>query len=100
MTTAFDRLVRQWTSAAAAEWGYREPTDEYFASIAQRVPPGVRRLVEAGHDDALRQCPAGWWALRVDPRCLLAAVDRGDGASIAGGLEQRHGAFGEVAAVT
>ena len=22
--------------------------------------------------------PAEWWALRVDPRCLRAAVDRGD----------------------
>src|SRR3712207_6401354 len=29
-----------------------------------------------------RQCPWEWWALRVDPRCLLAAVDRGDGVII------------------
>ena len=33
--------------------GYHEPTAEYLASIAQRTPPGVRGLVEAGYDDAL-----------------------------------------------
>jgi hypothetical protein len=45
-----------------------------------------------------RQRPAGWWALRVDPRCLLAAFDRGDRAIIPVGVEQRHGCLGEVAA--
>ena len=34
----------------------------------------------------------------VDPRRLLAALDRGDDTSIAVGVEQRHGSFGEVAA--
>jgi hypothetical protein len=61
----------------------------------------TRRLAHEpfGWRPTTRQCPAGWWALRVDPRCLLAAVDCGDGGSIAVGLEERHGAFGEVAAV-
>ena len=35
----------------------------------------------------------------VGPRCLLAAAERGDGFSIAVGIEQVHGVFGEVAAV-
>jgi hypothetical protein len=35
---------------------------------------------------ANRQCPAEWWGLRVDLRCLRAAVDRGGGVSIAVGL--------------
>src|SRR4051794_4150275 len=48
---------------------------------------------------AARAVPAGWWASLLDPRCLLAAVDRGD-AGIAGRLEERHGAFGEVASLT
>jgi hypothetical protein len=36
----------------------------------------------------------------VDLRCLGAAVDRGDDASIAVGLEECHGAFGQVTAVS
>src|SRR6266540_4614205 len=44
------------------------------------------------------QCPAEWWGLRVDLRCLRAAVDRGGGVSIAGRVELGHGAIGEVAA--
>jgi hypothetical protein len=36
-----------------------------------RAPPHLAQDFE--------QCPAGWWALRVDPRCLFAAVDCGDG---------------------
>src|SRR6266542_4481616 len=39
-----------------------------------------------------------WWVLRVDLRCLRAAVDRGGGVSIAGRVELGHGAIGEVAA--
>jgi len=30
-----------------------------------------------GAMQARRQCPAEWWGLRVDLRCLRAAVDRG-----------------------
>jgi hypothetical protein len=45
-----------------------------------------------------RQCPVEWWILRVDPRCLLAAVDRGEETSIAGGFEEGHRPFGEIAA--
>jgi hypothetical protein len=33
--------------------------------------------------DGVGQCPAEWWGLRVDLRCLRAAVDRGGGVSIA-----------------
>src|SRR6266498_3127385 len=43
------------------------------------------------------QCPAEWWGLRVDLRCLRAAVDRGGGVSIAGRVELGHGALGAVA---
>jgi hypothetical protein len=46
---------------------------------------------------ANRQCPAEWWGLRVDLRCLRAAVDRGGGVSIAGRVELGHGALGAVA---
>lgn len=53
MSTEFELLLRQWVHAASAEWGYLQPTDEYLSSITQRIPPGVRRLVTAGHDDAL-----------------------------------------------
>jgi hypothetical protein len=35
----------------------------------------------------------------VDPRCLLAAVDRGDTASIAGWFELGHGPLGQVVAL-
>lgn len=61
----------------------------------------IRRTASGsrGGTTSTGKCPAGWWALRVDPWCLLAAVDRGDGASIAVGLEECHGAFGEGAAV-
>jgi hypothetical protein len=38
-----------------------------------------------------------WWGLRVDLRCLRAAVDRGGGVSIAGRVELGHGALGTVA---
>src|SRR3954454_16388816 len=43
------------------------------------------------------QCPAEWWGLRVDLRCLRAAVDRGGGVGIAGRVELGHGALGAVA---
>src|SRR4030095_15696789 len=43
------------------------------------------------------ECPAEWWGLRVDLRCLRAAVDRGGGVSIAGRVELGHGALGAVA---
>jgi P-type Cu+ transporter len=52
----------------------------------------VRRagLTQSVVVDALgRQCPAEWWALTVVPRCLLAAVDGGDGASISVRLQDR-----------
>src|SRR4051812_13619325 len=53
----------------------------------------------SGRDQVLGQSPAQWWALRLGPWCLLAAVDGGDGVSIAGWLELGHEGFGEVAAV-
>lgn len=37
--------------------------------------------------------------IEVDPRCLLAALDRGDNNSIAVGVEQVHRTLREVAAV-
>ena len=58
----------------------------------------ARRLCPA-FSAATQTEPRGVVGFEVDPRCLLAAVDRGDGASIAVGVEQRHGSFGEVAAV-
>ena len=36
------------------------------------------------------QCPAEWWASRLILRCLPFATDRGDGVSIAVGVEQVH----------
>jgi hypothetical protein len=51
---------------------------------------------DLGH--SFGQCPVEWWTLRVDPRCLLAAVDRGEETSIAGGFEEGHRPFGEIAA--
>jgi hypothetical protein len=37
-----------------------------------------------------RRCPVEWWALRLVLGCLLAAVDRGNAASIAGWFELGH----------
>src|SRR5829696_7431446 len=45
------------------------------------------------------QCPVRWCAFEEDSRCLVAAVDGGDGFSMAGRVELCHGSFGEVAAV-
>src|SRR5712691_8145257 len=43
--------------------------------------------------------PRGVVGFEVDPRCLLAAVDRGDAASIAGWFEFGHGPLGQVVAL-
>jgi hypothetical protein len=43
--------------------------------------------------------PRGVVGFEVDRRCLLAAVDRGDTAGIAGWLELGHGPFGQVVAL-
>jgi hypothetical protein len=55
--------------------------------IGSNVASGFIGAVTADIYARARQRPAGWWALRVDPRCLRAAVDRGDGFSIAGSAE-------------
>jgi hypothetical protein len=56
---AFEHLARARPAQLPPAWGYREPTDEYVASIALRTPPSVLRLIEAGHGDALTR-PIGW----------------------------------------
>jgi hypothetical protein len=45
-----------------------------------------------------RQCPAEWWALRIDLPCLRAAVNRGDGISTAGRFQLGDGGLGKSAA--
>jgi hypothetical protein len=50
-------------------------------------------------DSAAEAMPRGVVGFKVDPRCLLAAVDRGDAASIAGWFELGHGPLGQVMAL-
>jgi hypothetical protein len=55
---------------------------------------GVAGSIPAGGsttNQQLRPGPRGVVGFEVDPRCLLAAVDRGDAASIAGWFELGHG---------
>ena len=48
---------------------------------------------------AVEAAPRGVVGFEVDRRCLLAAVDRGDAASIAGWCELGHTPLGQVAAL-
>src|SRR4051812_48683569 len=73
--------------------------------VIQRLCVGlfpVRAAPEGEPDNAAMslkgQCPAEWWTFEVDPRRLLAAVDRGEVVSIAGWCELSHGPLGQVAA--
>jgi hypothetical protein len=50
-------------------------------------------------DSAAEAMRRGVVGFEVDLRCLLAAVDRGDAASIAGWFELGHGPLGQVAAL-
>jgi hypothetical protein len=50
-------------------------------------------------DSAAEAMPRGVVGFEVDSRCLLAAVDRGDAASIAGWFALGHGPLGQVAAL-
>ena len=47
-------------------------------------------------DSAAEAMPRGVVGFEVGPRCRLAAVDRGDAASIAGWFELGHGPLGQV----
>lgn len=44
----FDSAFRQWVKEACQEWGYGEPSQQYFSYIDQRLPEGLRALLGYG----------------------------------------------------
>ena len=63
---------------------------------------GRRIVPDAIHYDLIMTgdaMPRGVVGFEVDLRCLLAAVDRGDAASVAGWFALGHGPFGQVVAL-
>ena len=89
---------RSWTT----EDGSARSTVEVVADELGQACGGRRRPRPSDEElvpqpATFGQCPAEWWGLRVDLRCLRAAVDRGGGVSIAGRVELGHGALGAVA---
>jgi hypothetical protein len=78
-------LSAQADAVCGAEYGTRDP-DQGSATCAVPTLTAFRPAV-----------PRWVLGFEVGPRCLLAAIDRGDGSIIAVGAGQRHGSFGEVA---
>lgn len=97
----FEDLVRQ-LAYGFRDWVALEPlgrsgSDEGIDIRGIERVQGGRQDEGSSEDPGEGQCPAEWWGLRVDLRCLRAAVDRGGGVSIAGRVELGHGALGAVA---
>jgi len=85
LTGALDPIAQN--SRTSAVMSTREGTD-VLAGGGRDLSPAQRALGQG--DDIVARSPAvprGVVGFEVDPRCLLAALDRGDGFSIAGCVE-------------
>jgi hypothetical protein len=48
MIEEFDRYFKDWVASACKDWGYLEPSNEYFARVYRRLPEGLRVLLGLG----------------------------------------------------
>lgn len=48
MFQEFDNYFRDWVRAACEKWGYPMPSDRYYARIYERLPEGLRALLNSG----------------------------------------------------
>ena len=45
---AFDQQVRTWASIACKEWGYAEPSEQFFVKLNERLPAGLIATIGFG----------------------------------------------------
>jgi pimeloyl-ACP methyl ester carboxylesterase len=86
--------VRVERIAEASHWVQADAPERVNQLMVESFSPSA-----ANGQDALWAMSRGVVGFEVDPRCLLAAVVRGDAASIAGWFELGHGPLGQVAAL-
>jgi hypothetical protein len=47
-TEHFDNLFSEWANLAAHEWGYPEPSDDFYSKFNRRIPEGIRSTLSRG----------------------------------------------------
>ena len=47
---SFDEQLRIWVKSACSDWGYKEPSEEYFTRIEKRLPEELRMILGSGLD--------------------------------------------------
>lgn len=53
MIQEFGRRFRVWVQSACKDWGYPEPSDEYYAKVYSRLPEGLRASLGLGLEEGL-----------------------------------------------
>jgi len=53
MIQEFDRYFKNWVKSACKDWGYSEPSDEYYAKVYRRLPEGLRASLNLGVKEGL-----------------------------------------------
>jgi len=48
MSQEFDWNFRNWVKSACKDWGYPEPSDQYYLNVKKRLPEGLRTLLGLG----------------------------------------------------
>jgi len=48
MSQEFDWNFRNWVKSACKDWGYPEPSDQYYLNVNKRLPEGLRTLLGLG----------------------------------------------------
>ena len=51
--TAFDQQVKLWASTACHEWGFAEPSEQFFAKFNERLPAGLLTTIGFGIDKGI-----------------------------------------------
>jgi hypothetical protein len=51
--TTFDQQVRLWASAACHEWGFPEPSEQFFEKLNERLPSGLLATIGFGIDKGI-----------------------------------------------
>jgi len=47
-TEYFDKQFSEWVNLAAIEWGYPEPSDDFYSKFNRRIPEGIRSTLSLG----------------------------------------------------
>ncbi len=53
MNQRFDRYFKAWVKAACMDWGYPEPSEEYYTKIYSKLPEGLQTLLSLGCEEGL-----------------------------------------------